>query len=149
MQWNLDHYNELLCNEVLSKSNDIILLLQYNSKIYGFEKILYIAKPRYSEYRFCMSLGPSLCRGSIVHVFSDFTYRKGRIFPVHWSPIIERLSISRSPLAANANLYQVTEFHLYLSVIVHYFNTLISSFTQFFIHKNCFELFYLLMLRNS
>ena len=36
--------------------------------------------------------------------FSDFmTYRKGRIFSVHWSPIIERLSISRSPLAANAN----------------------------------------------
>ena len=25
--------------------------------------------------------------------------------------------------------------------IVHYFYTLISSFTQFFIHKNCFELF--------
>ena len=49
MQWNLDHYNELLCNEVLFKSNDIILPLQHNSKIYGFENILYVAKPRYSE----------------------------------------------------------------------------------------------------
>lgn len=26
MQWNLDHYNELLYNEVLFKSNDIIIV---------------------------------------------------------------------------------------------------------------------------
>ena len=42
---------------------------------------------------------------------------------------------------------------LYLSFPVHYFYTKISSFKQFFIHKNCFELFYPLffyfILRNS
>ena len=34
-----------------------------------------------------------------------------------------------------------TKFPLYLSFTVHYFYTLFRSFTQFFIHKNCFEKF--------
>ena len=34
------------------------------------------------------------------------------------------------------------EFLHYLSFIVHYFYAWISAFTQFFIHKNCFELFF-------
>ena len=42
---------------------------------------------------------------------------------------------------SNANLYHVTKFPLYLSFTVHYFYTKISSFTHFFIHKNCFEPF--------
>ena len=40
---------------------------------------------------------------------------------------------------ANVNLYHVTKFPLYLSFTVHYFYTYISSFAQFFSHKNCFE----------
>ena len=48
---------------------------------------------------------------------------------------------SRLRQTANANLYHVTKFPLYLSFTVHYFYTYISSFTQFLIHENCFELF--------
>ena len=48
---------------------------------------------------------------------------------------------SRLRQTANASLYHVTKIPLYLSITVHYFNTWISSYTQFFIHKNCFELF--------
>ena len=40
---------------------------------------------------------------------------------------------------AIVNLYHVTKFPLYLSFTVHYFYTYISSFAQFFSHKNCFE----------
>ena len=40
---------------------------------------------------------------------------------------------------ANMNLYHVTKLPLYLSFTVHYFYTYISSFAQFFSHKNCFE----------
>ena len=61
-------------------------------------------------------------------------------------------SASRLRQTENANLYQVTKFSFYLSFTVHYFNTQISSFTQFFIHKNCFELFlsaHSSILRNS
>ena len=53
---------------------------------------------------------------------------------------------------ANANLYHVIKFPLYLSFTVHYFHKKISSFTRFFIHKNCFELFFscsFSILRNS
>ena len=46
---------------------------------------------------------------------------------------------------ANANLYHVTKFILYLSPSVHYFHSHISSFTQFFMHKNCLSCFYLLI----
>ena len=42
---------------------------------------------------------------------------------------------------ANANLRHVPKFPLYLLFTVYYFYTYISSFKQFFIHKNCFELF--------
>ena len=45
----------------------------------------------------------------------------------------------------NANLYHMTKFSLYLSFTFHYFYTQISSFMQFFIHKNCFEFFCLLI----
>ena len=44
-------------------------------------------------------------------------------------------------LTANANLCLVTKFPLYLSFTVHYFYTYISSFMQFLMHTNCFELF--------
>ena len=40
---------------------------------------------------------------------------------------------------AIVNLYHVTKLPLYLSFTVHYFYTYISSFAQFFSHKNCFE----------
>ena len=42
---------------------------------------------------------------------------------------------------ASANLYRVTKFPLYLLFTVHYFNIQSSSFTQFYIHTNCFGLF--------
>ena len=53
----------------------------------------------------------------------------------------ERLSITFTLQTANANLYHVTKFSLYLSFTVHYFYTKINSFTQFSIRKNSFELF--------
>ena len=59
---------------------------------------------------------------------------------------------SRLRQTANASLYHVTKFPLYLSITVHYFNTWISSYTQFFIHKNCFQPFFICsfsILRNS
>ena len=46
---------------------------------------------------------------------------------------------------ANPNLCHVTKFPLVFTCrsgfTVHYFYTLISSFKQFFVHKNSFELF--------
>ena len=42
----------------------------------------------------------------------------------------------------NTGIWEITatKFPLYLSFTVHYFYTLFSGFTQFLIHKNCFEL---------
>ena len=41
-----------------------------------------------------------------------------------------------------ANLYHVSKFPLYLSFTVHYFFAWFSSFTQFSLRKNYFELFF-------
>ena len=54
--------------------------------------------------------------------------------------LIERLSIT---FTSNSKREFVPrdQVSLYLSLTVHFFYTYIGCFKQFFIHKNCFELF--------
>ena len=52
----------------------------------------------------------------------------------------ERLSITFTSNGKGEFVPRDQVFH-YLSFIIHYFYSYISSFTKFFIHKNCFELF--------
>ena len=70
--------------------------------------------------------------------------RKSPPPPPAENSVIERLSFPFTS-NGNANLYHVTELLVYLSFTAHYFYTLISSFTQLFIHKNCLSNFYLLI----
>ena len=69
------------------------------------------------------------------------------VYPVVLT-VLERFRITselRFRQTTNANLYHVTKFPLlYLSFTVHYFYTLISSFTQFLSIKIVLSCFYLL-----